>query len=73
MPVEFDHSSRDTEQFNQELGLLLDHLRHVEDKAARREFLDKVTYVVELLHKNQVPKNGQTYAKVRNYSLPIAL
>ena len=66
--VEFDHLSKDVEVFNAELTLLLNHFKQLsEDKPLRREFLSKMTYVVELLHKNQVAKNTQTHARVLKF------
>jgi hypothetical protein len=51
--------------FNSELTLLLNHFKQLEDKQLKREFVDKMTYVVELLHKNQAIKNTQTHARVK--------
>jgi hypothetical protein len=65
VPIEFDHASRDIEVFNSELTLLLNHFKQLEDKQLKREFVDKMTYVVELLHKNQAIKNTQTHARVK--------
>ena len=62
---EFDHSTRDISVFNSELGMLLDHARCIDEKPLKREFINKIGYLVELLHKNQAPKNAQTYARVR--------
>jgi len=65
MHLEFDHQTRDIEVFNNELTLLLSHFKLLDDKLLKREFLEKMTYVIELLNKNQALKNAQTHARVR--------
>lgn len=65
MRLEFDHQTRDIEVFNNELTLLLSHFKLLDDKLLKREFLEKMTYVIELLNKNQALKNAQTHARVK--------
>lgn len=64
--IEFEHNTASTEQFNNELSILVNHYKLVagEDKKLGQELIAQMTYVVELLHKNQVAKNVQTKARV---------
>lgn len=67
--LEFDHSSRDVEQFNNELSLLLNHFKLVDEKALKSQFINKMTYIIELLNKNDVQTNLHTNAKVFEYAV----
>lgn len=49
----FDHLSRDIDAFNGELTLLLSHLKQTENAAQKKEFVGKLSYIVQLLYKNK--------------------
>ncbi len=64
--LEFDHNTSSTEQFNNELSILVNHFKLVsDDKKLNQDLIAQMTYIVELLHKNQVAKNSQTKARVK--------
>jgi|LauGreDrversion4_2_1035121.scaffolds.fasta_scaffold102941_2 hypothetical protein len=43
--------------FNNELSLLMNHYLIVEDKGLQNEIVDKMTYVIELMKKNDAMQN----------------
>ena len=66
MIVEFDHNTSNIDHFNNELSLLLSHHKLIaDDKKLSSDFVRQLTYIVELLNKNQAPKNLVTKARVR--------
>ncbi len=68
--LEFDHTTSRTEDFNKELGLLIAHHKLIgDDKKLNREFVDQMTYIIELMQKNQAPKNLQTKARLFEYGV----
>lgn len=59
----------DIESYNHELSMLLEHYRLLGDeKALKKEFIEKMTYVVELMHKHNVPKNFMTKARLFEFA-----
>ncbi len=63
--IEFDHATANIEQFNNELSILVNHFKYVsDDKKISQDLIGQMTYIVELLHKNQAPKNIATKARV---------
>jgi len=65
----FDHQTRDIEAFNAELGLLISHIKQVDNKAHKKEFINKLRYIVELLHKNKAPQNTTTQSLLFEYAV----
>jgi hypothetical protein len=50
--------------FNNELSLLMNHYLVVEDKGLQNEIIDKMTYLIELMNKNNAIQNVITKARV---------
>lgn len=65
----FDHMSRDIDAFNGELTLLLSHYKQSETSAHKKEFLAKMGYIVNLLHKNKAPQNSTTHSLLFEYAV----
>jgi len=53
--------------FNNELSLLMNHYLIVEDKGLQSEIIDKMTYIIELMNKNDAIQNVITKARVSIY------
>jgi len=51
--------------YNQELNILLNHFNIIKDnKRLRKEFVEKMAYVIELMNRNQAMQNIKTKARV---------
>ena len=51
--------------YNQELNILLNHFNIIKDnKKLRKEFVEKMAYVIELMNRNQAMQNIKTKARV---------
>jgi hypothetical protein len=55
--------------YNQELSVLLNHYKLVEDKKLKKEFVDRMSYVTSLIQKNGAQKNAETNARLFEYGV----
>jgi hypothetical protein len=67
--TDFNHANRDVKVFRQELSLLLSHIKLSTDKQTKRDCLNKLTYVVELLHKNKVTPDAAVEGQLFEYAV----
>jgi len=54
----FDHETSNIEVYNHELNVLLSHFKLVDEKKLKREFVDRMSYVAQLIQKNGALKNA---------------
>lgn len=51
------------------MNMLINHYKIVDDSKLKREFIQKMGYVIELIAKNKAPKNHHTNARLFEYGV----
>jgi hypothetical protein len=65
----FDHDSANIEVYNHELNVLISHFKQVDDSKLKKDFVDAMSYVAQLIIKNGAQKNTQTYARLFEFAV----
>ena len=55
--------------YNHELNVLINHYKVADDRKLRKEFLDKMSYVIQMIQKNGAQKNAHTNARLFEFGV----
>jgi hypothetical protein len=55
--------------YNQELNVLISHYKVADDRKLRKEFVDRMSYVIQMITKNGAQKNAHTNARLFEFGV----
>jgi hypothetical protein len=55
--------------YNHELNVLINHYKVADDRNLRKEFVDKMSYVIQMIRKNGAQKNAHTNARLFEFGV----